>query len=154
MPELPSEREIIELIGEQRAQILKINTPGRICGMLTARGRNWEWEKALEHIRLHFFEAPHKEAHSRFVKKLCDPDRLKDYVKRATCSPSSTVLTRQNIGGKPIGTPCLLIMRNFNEPIGLEPGQSWLVVIADFQGKLVTAYPDSEATLRRKEQLG
>jgi hypothetical protein len=155
MPELPSEREIIEVIGVQAAGILKTNTPGRICGMLTAKGRIAEWEKALEHISGHSGSGGDKQAHSRFTTMLRDPEKLKEYVKRAASAPSATVLSRlTDNNGQPTGTPCLLIMRAFKEPIGQEAEQNWLVIVADHQGKLVTAYPQSEDQLRKKNMLG
>jgi hypothetical protein len=155
MPDLPSEREIIEVIGVQAAGILKTNTPSRICGMLTAKGRIPEWEKALEHISSHSGSGGDKEVHSKFSKMLRDPERLKEYIKRAASAPSATVFSRLTDNyGRPTGTPCLLIMRAFREPIGEMADQNWLVIVADYQGKLVTAYPQSEEQLRNKNMLG
>ena len=155
MPELPSEREIIEAIGAHAAGILKTNTPSRICGMLTARGRIPEWEKALEHIFGHAGSGSGKDAHSRFTKRLRDPERLKEYIKQAASAPSATVLSRLTDGySQPTGTPCLLIMRAFKEQIGEGADQNWLLVVANHQGKLVTAYPQSEKELRKKNMLG
>ena len=155
MPDLPSERDIIEEIGVKEASLLKANTPSRICGMLTAKGRIPEWEKALEHISSHLGFAGHKDTHSRFTKKVRDPEKLKEYVKQAARGPSAKVLSRQtDLLGRPNGTPCLLILRDFTEPIGEEAGQTWLVIVADRQGRLVTAYPDSQQNLRKKNILG
>jgi hypothetical protein len=155
MPDLPSEQEIIDVIGVKQAGILKANTPSRICGMLTAKGRIPEWEKALEHISIHLGPAGHKAVNSRFTKMLRDPDRLKEYVKRAASGPSATVFSRlTDAFNRPNGTPCLLILRDFKEPIGETADQNWLVIVADYQGKLVTAYPDSENNLRKKNILG
>jgi hypothetical protein len=41
------ERLVVQEIGVKLTGILKENTPGRICGLLTARGRSSEWETAL-----------------------------------------------------------------------------------------------------------
>jgi hypothetical protein len=150
--QLPSDAEIesgvIEAIGVKLAGILKDNSPSRIHGLLTARGRNPEWEKALEHISDHFKPIPGKPAHSVFNKKLRDTDTLKEYIKRTVRGPSAVKLSRlTDAYANPNGTPCVLIVRDFREPIGEEPNQKCLVVIADFQGKLVTAYPATEAML-------
>ena len=155
MHDLPSEQEIIEVLGVKLAGILKRNSPSRICGMLTAKGRIPEWEKALEHISIHLAPAGHKLVHSRYAKKFRDTERLKDYIKQAAAGPSAMVLSRQTDPyGRPNGTPCLLILRDFKESIGEEAGQTWLVIVVDHQGKLVTAYPDTEESLRKKRFLG
>jgi hypothetical protein len=52
------ERLVVQEIGVKLTGILKENTPGRICGLLTARGRSSEWETALEHIGEHFGPLP------------------------------------------------------------------------------------------------
>jgi hypothetical protein len=54
------ERRVVQEIGVKLTGILKENTPGRICGLLTARGRSSEWETALEHIGEHFGPLPGK----------------------------------------------------------------------------------------------
>ena len=150
MPVLPSadaeiERQIVEIIGTKLAGILKENTPRRICGLLTAKGRSREWETALEHISDHFGPMPDKSRHNIFRKKFRDADTLKQYIKRAASGPSLIRLSRIRDGyNQPTGTPCLLIIREFQEPLGEEPEQVFLVVIADFQGKLVTTYPASK----------
>lgn len=150
MPVLPSadaelERQIIETIGTKLAGILKENTPSRICGLLTAKGRNREWEAALRHISSHFAPMPDKSRHNIFRKKFRDGDMLKKYVKQASARPSLLRLSRLRDGyGDSTGTPCLLIIREFQEPLGEEPEQLYLVIVADFQGKLVTTFPASK----------
>jgi hypothetical protein len=152
MPVLPPsgaqmEREAIELIGVNRAGILKDRTPGRICGLLTARGRNTEWEKALEHISEHFRpNIAGKEKHSVFRKKFRDSDTLKDIIKRAASRPSMLRVSRlRDDWGRPIFGPCLLIIREFQEPPGEEMDQVFLVVVANDQGTLVTAFPATKS---------
>jgi hypothetical protein len=142
------ERQVIEAIGEKLAGLLKDNTPSRICGLLTARGRNPEWEEALEHIADHFRPVRAKPTHSVFCKRLRDPTALKDYIKRAAATPSTLRLSKMNIDGRPIGAPCMLIIREFKETLGQTADQTCLIIVANFQGKLVTAYPAS------KEQAG
>jgi len=137
------ERQVIEAIGVKLAGLLKDNTPSRICGLLTARGRNAEWEKALEHISDHFHAMPEKPQHSIFSKKLRDPTTLKQYIKRAASAPSTLKLSKLTEFGRPVGVPCLLIIREFKEQLGEESAQTCLVIVADFQGKLVTAYPST-----------
>lgn len=142
------ERQVVEAIGVKLAGILKEKTPSRICGLLTARGRNLEWEKALEHISDHFTPNNNKPAHSIFRRKFRDKDVLKEYIKRAVSAPSTVRLSKlRDADARPIGSPCALIIREFNEPLGEESDQMCLVVIADFQGKLVTAYPATKSIL-------
>jgi hypothetical protein len=142
------ERRIIEEIGVKLAGILKEKTPGRICGLLTAKGRHPEWEKALEHISDHFRPDKNKSTHTMFRKKFRDQDRLKEYVRRTVSGPSTVRLSKLHDGdARPVGSPCALIIREFNEPLGEEADQVCLVVVADFQGKLVTAYPTTKSKL-------
>jgi hypothetical protein len=82
------ERLVTQEIGVKLTGILKENTPGRICGLLTAKGRSLEWETALEHIGEHFGPLPGKPKHSIFCRKLRNPDTLKDYIKRTASAPS------------------------------------------------------------------
>lgn len=136
------ERQVIEAIGVKLAGLLKDNTPARICGLLTAKGRNAEWEKALEHIADHFKAMPDKPTNSIFRKKFRDSGKLKEYIKRAAAAPSTLRLSKlTDLFGRPVGVPCMLIIREFKEPLGEEPEQTCLIIVADFQGKLVTAYP-------------
>jgi hypothetical protein len=150
MPVLPSadaemERQIVEIIGTKLAGILKEKTPSRICGLLTAKGRSGEWEAALEHISSHFGPMPDKSRHNIFRKKFRDADTLKKYVKQAASGPSLVRLSRLRDGyAEATGTPCLLIIREFQEPVGEEPVQVFLVIVADFQSKLVTTFPPSK----------
>jgi hypothetical protein len=138
------ERQVIQSIGSKLAGLLKDNTPSRICGLLTAHGRNPEWEAALEHISDHFHSMPDKDKHSVFCKKLRDPTVLKQYIKRAASAPSMLRLSRLTGAlSKPVGAPCMLIIREFKEQLGDDASQTCLIIVADFQGKLVTAYPAS-----------
>jgi hypothetical protein len=121
---------------------LKNNTPSRICGLLTARGRNPEWEKALEHISEHFHPISDKPRHTLFCKRLRDPVKLKEYIKRAASAPSTVRLSKlTDLLNRPTGLPCLLILRDFKEQIGENSSETCLVIVADCHGKLVSAYP-------------
>lgn len=136
------ERLVIQEIGVKLTGILKENTPGRICGLLTAKGRSLEWETALEDIGEHFGPMPGKPRHSVFCRKLRNPDTVKDYIKRAVSAPSTlrtSKLTDQL--GEATGRQCLLIIREFGENVGEQAEQKCLIVVADFQGKLITAFP-------------
>jgi hypothetical protein len=136
------ESQVIEAIGVKLAGILKDNTASRICGLLTAKGRNKEWERALDHISDHFRPMPGKPSHSIFCKKLRDPEVLKDYIKRAASAPSMLRLSKLTLPARgPAGVPCLLIIRNFKQQVGVDADQTCLIIVADFQGKLVSAYP-------------
>jgi hypothetical protein len=157
MPEQPPpsdaeiERQVIEAIGVKLAGLLKDNTPSRICGLLTARGRSPEWERALDHISDHFRPMPGKPSHAIFCKRLRDPAALKQYIKRAASAPSALRLSKlTDAFGRPMGVPCMLIIREFKEQLGEASAQTCLIIVADFQGKLVTAYP----TTREKAGLG
>lgn len=121
------------------------SSPGsRICGMLTAKGRILEWEKALEHIAEHFHSAPHKPTHTVFRKKFRDADTLKEYVKRAVTHPSAIRPGILTIAGLPIGSPCTYIIREFNEPLGLDDREVCLFIVVDDNQVLITAYPKTK----------
>ena len=45
---------------------------GRICGLLTAKGRIPEWEKALEHISIHLGSSACKTVNSKFADTRTD----------------------------------------------------------------------------------
>jgi hypothetical protein len=140
------ERMVTQEIGVKLMGILKENTPGRICGLLTAKGRGPEWETALEHIAEHFGPLPGKPKHSIFCRKLHNPDTLKDYIKRTASAPSLLRMSKLTDDlGQPTGRPCLLIVREFRENVGEQPEQTCLIVVADFQGKLITAFPATRA---------
>ena len=121
--------------------------PGRICGLLTARGRSAEWEKAFEHISEHFKFDPTKPTHTLFREKYCEEDAVKELIKRAAAAPSSVTPRKLNIAGFPIGRDGVKIVRIFAEPIGNRPDLICLLIIADLQGTLITAYPGARADL-------
>jgi hypothetical protein len=82
-------------------------------------------EKALKHMSIHQGSAGHKLVNSKFAKRRQDPEKLKDYIKQAAAGPSALVLSRQACQfGRPNGTPCLLLLRDFKESIGdaVRPG--------------------------------
>jgi hypothetical protein len=58
--------------------------------------------------------------------------------------------------GQPTGRPCLLIVREFRENVGEQPEQTCLIIVADFQGKLITAFPatPAQAGLGRPAEVG
>jgi len=144
MPLSPSELErlVIQEIGVKLTGILKENTPSRICGLLTAKGRSPEWEAALEHIGEHLGPMPGKPRHSIFCRKLRNPGTIKDYVKRAAWAPSTLRMSKLTDQlGEPTGKPCLLIIREFSENIGEHADQTCMIIVADYQGKLITAFP-------------
>lgn len=140
------EAQIERALGQKQAALMKLNTPRRICGLLTARGRSVEWEKAFEHIEAHFRSDSGKPSHTRFQKKYCDEDAVKDLIKRAAAAPSTVAFARLNIHGMPIGRPGIKMVRDFGQPIGDRPDLVCLIIIADSQGTLVTAYPGTKQT--------
>jgi hypothetical protein len=115
--------------------------PRRICGLLTARGRSAEWEKAFEHIALHFKNDLGKKAHTRFRKKYCNEAAVKELILRAANAPSSVKITKLTIAGLPLGADGIKIVRTFSEPIGDSEDLTCLLIITNAQGTLMTAYP-------------
>jgi hypothetical protein len=141
------EAQVEQALGQKLAALMKQNIPRRICGLLTARGRCVEWEKAFEHVSAHFRSDASKPSHTRFHKKYCDQEAVKDLIKRAAAAPSGVTFARLTIGGIPLGRPCIKIVRAFGEVIGDRPDLVCLIVIADSQGTLVTAYPGTTSDL-------
>jgi hypothetical protein len=115
------ESQIIDTIGLKLARILKDNTPSRICGLLTAKGRSDEWERALEHISEHFHPIQGKPSHSIFSKRFREPEAIKDLIRRAVSAPSMLRLSKLTLPSRgAVGAPCMLIIRNFKEQIRVE----------------------------------
>lgn len=128
-------------LGWKVAAVMRANATSRVCGLLTARGRSDEWERALEHIRDHFARAANKPSHTVFRAKYRDPESLRDLLKRAASAPSTVTATRATFDGNPSGRPCVKIVRQFNEQIGEEPEEVCVLLIVDHGGTLLTAYP-------------
>ena len=136
--EFQAEREL----GKKYVALMKQNTPRRICGLLTARGRNDEWRKAFEHIALHFNSAPPgKPAHTVFQQKYRNEEAVKDLIRQAANAPSSVSVVKLTIDASPLGRPGIMITRRFPHQVGIIDDQKCLAVIADYQGTLITAYP-------------
>jgi len=142
-----SEMEILRRIeaslGEKRTAMMKANACSKICGMLTAPGRSWEWDEAFEHISEHFRPIPAKPTHTIFQRKYRDSERLKGLIRNAAAHPSTVKLTLLTIDGIPSGAPAIQIGRQFRELIGEEDGQICLRIISEEKGRLITAYPIS-----------
>jgi hypothetical protein len=136
-------RRIEASLGEKRTAMMKANACSKICGMLTAPGRSWEWDKALEHISEHFRPMSGKPAHTIFQRKYRDSDRLKVLIRNAAAHPSTMKLTLLTVDGIPSGAPAIQISRQFRELIGEEDGQVCLRIISEEKGRLITAYPVS-----------
>ena len=124
-----------------------VTTPRRICGLLTARGRSAEWEKAFVHISTHFRSDLSKPTHTCFQKKYCDQEAVKELIKRAAGAPSSVRPAKLTIGSMPVGRDCIIIVRDFAEPIGDTTDLTCLIIVADSQGNLITAYPGTKKDL-------
>jgi hypothetical protein len=142
-----SETEILRTIeaslGEKRTAMMKANACSKICGMLTAPGRSWEWDEAFEHISQHFHPVAGKPTHTIFQRKYRDSERLKILIRNAAAHPSTVKLTLLTIDGVPSGAPAVQIGRQFRELIGEEDGQVCLRIISEEKGRLITAYPVS-----------
>jgi hypothetical protein len=128
-------------LGVKQAALAKANACTRVCGLLMARGRSLEWERALEHISEHFRPDSSKKSHAVFARKYRNPDAIKKLLYRAASGPSSVVLTKLTVDGRPTGRPAVMIVREFGEAVGEQPSYRWLVIIADAHGTLITAYP-------------
>jgi hypothetical protein len=86
--------------------------------------------------------------HTIFRKKFRDKSVLKEYVRRAVSAPSTVRLSLlRDADDRPVGSPCALIVREFNEALGEQSDEVCLVVMADFQGKLATTYPATKTVL-------
>ena len=91
LDELDAKVQAERELGQKQAALMKLKTPGRICGLLTARGRSVEWDKAFEHIAEHFKVDPLKPSHTRFHKKYCENEAVKALIKNAAERPSSVI---------------------------------------------------------------
>jgi hypothetical protein len=131
-------------IGVQKAALLKANACSRVCGLLMARGRIDEWERAYQHIAEHFYVDATKPSHSVFARRYRLRDAIKALVFRAASAPSSVHLTKLTIDGRPTGRAGVEIVRRFGEPIDETSKMTSLVIIADAQGALITAYPSAD----------
>lgn len=140
--EREAEAQIVRMLGEKQAALMKQRTPSRICGLLTAAGRSDEWEKAFEHISLHFLKTiPGKPAHSQFHKKYREKEALKQLIKEAASRPSAVRYVMLTIDAEPRGGPGIKIVRAFPQPVGDRPDLNCLLVFADHHGTLKTARP-------------
>ena len=135
------DRQVETELGIKHAALAKANACTRVCGLLMARGRSIEWERALQHIAEHFHSDLSKASHTVFARKYRNADAIKQLLYRAASGPSSVILTKLTIDGRPTGRPGVKIIREFGEPVGELPSLRWLVIIADAHGTLVTAYP-------------
>jgi hypothetical protein len=140
--EREAEALAVRMLGEKEAALMKEKARKRIHGLLTAPGRAREWEKALDHISLHFLkQVAGKPSHTRFIRKYCDKEAVRELIKQATSAPSHMKWVMLNIAGEPRGGPGIKIVRLFRGPIGEGHDLNCLVVITDHLGTLVTAYP-------------
>jgi len=138
------DRAIEAEIGVKQAALLKANACSRVCGLLIARGRSDEWERAYEHISDHFRFDPTKPSHAIFARRYCTKDAIKSLLYRAASGPSRVTLTRLTIDGRPTGRAGVKIVRRFGDAVGENVKQTCLVIIVDAQGTLISAYPATE----------
>jgi hypothetical protein len=76
-----------------------------------------------------------------FARRYRSNDALKRLLFRAASAPSNVALTKLKIDGRPTGRSAVRILREFAQEIGDSAELRWLVIIADAQGTLITAYP-------------
>jgi len=141
------DRQVEAQIGVKQAALLKANACSRVCGLLMARGRSEDWERAYEHISEHFRFDPIKPSHGVFARRYCARDAIKTLLFRAASGPSNVTLIKLTIGGRPTGRSGVKIVRQFGEAIGDSPELRCLVIIVDAGGTLITAYPATEDEL-------
>jgi len=146
-PDQKFDRDVETEIGVKQATMLRANACSRVCGLLAARGRNEEWERAFQHISAHFRIDPTKPSHNVFARKYCSRHAIKDLLFRAASGPSNVTLIKLTIDGRPTGRSGVKIVRRFGESIGDGAELRCLVIIADAQGTLVTAYPATDGDL-------
>jgi hypothetical protein len=141
LPKSDATEQVEAELGVKQAALAKANASTRVCGLLMARGRSVEWERALEHISEHFRADPSKESHAVFAKKYRSAEAVRTLLYRAASGPSSVELTRLTVDGRPVGRPAVKIVREFGEAVGEIPSFRWLIIITDARGSLITAYP-------------
>lgn len=118
----------------------------RVYQMAAGRRDTRLWDEAWEHIKAHLSQGAggDKAAHAVFNPSYRTREAVAELIMQASSKPSDTedsFLTGP--GGQPTGGRCLIIRRWFNKPIGSLNGAviDTLWVIADYEGKLITAYP-------------
>lgn len=118
----------------------------RVYQMAAGRRDGKYWDEAWEHIKDHISEAAgrDKPTHSVFVSRYRTRDGVAELIMQAASKPSDTESSfLTGPGGTATGAPCLIIRRWFNMTIGTCNGSEidTLWVIADSDGKLVSAFP-------------
>jgi hypothetical protein len=110
-----------------------------VCGLLMREGR--DWERAFEHISDHFKRAaPGKPVHSIFRSEYRNEAAIRDLLFTTANRPGRVMGTKLTDDG----TPAVRIERGFKKQLGMESGETWLLVIVAFSDRreeLVTAYP-------------
>jgi len=143
-------RKIVKQIGKKLTKLSLKKAGSRIVGKINVKSRFWN--RAFEHIALHFKPVAGKVSHAVFepafrsrtaVEKL-----IKSVVSKASRAP---VLTKATIDGVPLGKPVVILEKEFSEVIGkitveqsgklVEKPLKILRVIVDYTGKPITAYP-------------
>lgn len=125
------------------AQRLANQARKKLHGYLTRLGQ--EWDKAYEHVRLHFKAFEDKPSHTVFIKKYRNKENLLGLMRQAVSGPSrSPVLTQLKKHGEHVGEYAVLIERKFGMAIG-ESGEKVLWIFTDTNGYLITAYPTQRA---------
>jgi hypothetical protein len=137
------EKDVEAELGERGREGLLANACSRVCGLL----RRDDWDKAFEHISKHFSagSAGSKPSHGVFCRKYRDKKALGDLLYRTASAPSSVHLTKLTIAGDTIGKPAVEIRRVFGEAVGEDPSYRTVRVFVDYQGNLITAYPDNKS---------
>ena len=115
----------------------------RILGHIARNSR--VWEKALEHIALHFKPMAGKAAHVIFEPKFRNMKAIEELVTKAMTKlgwkPVVTQLT--DAAGVAVGKPAVILEKEFAEVIGRKGATECKIlrVIVDFTGRPITAYP-------------
>lgn len=123
------------------------NSSKRLAGIV--RRDKGHWQKAYRHIAEHFRAAGRsvKNSHGVFARKFRSETEIKSLLRKVASGVSrAPVVSLERIGGKSIGRPVVLLQKKFSRPIGIDAKgkpADILVVVMDYTGRLLTAYPVS-----------
>ena len=112
----------------------------------TSRRNSRDWNKALEHVALHFrpISIELKKKHGVFEPKFRTREAVEALISKAlTKLGRKPVVTRLTIDNVPAGKPAVILEKEFTEIIGHEGDHECKIlrIIVDFTGRPITACP-------------
>ena len=148
-------KQVVKQIGKRLTALALRKAASRIVGKMATNSRFWV--KAFEHIALHFSEdaLASKAVHAVFLKKFCSKAAVEDLIRQGASKAGRRTLSKATFGGVPIGTPVVVLEREFSQVIGHELTKAAggavtrveckiLRIIVDFTGRPITAFPVSK----------